>query len=329
MTKRIDQFVSENRDNVKRIDATFVPTSGQSNKNLTFGNNEIEVSTAIQIYTRPLNNTLISGHPNGNEHGSGEGESGDTRGSWTLVEDVEASESFVTSGRNALRNALAAQAGSHIGKIALGTGTSDAGPSDSALDTETARVFAWPKPGGSNNQSVAESIFLFHEHSDSNSEYAAYSAGGDIYNRITTTAVNTTEEEECRVEIEFTVTSNTLGSAVITNTGENRIAGSLRAIDTPIGLNGIVFGSGSTAPSKTDTSLATREFAKRSQVERSSETVTTRTIVFQNEPTEQPVNISEIGVEDNSGNLLWRTVIEQFEKKANMEFDAYVGFRVK
>ena len=329
MPKRIDTFVSENRTNIQRIDATFVPVSGQNNQTLTFSGNNIRVEVEIRVYTRSLNDNLVSGHPDGNTHGSGHGVAGDFRGSWSLVEDVEESDDFVQSGRNSLRDALGGSNTDYFGETAVGTGTTGAIPPDSSLESETGSAFAWGEAGSSANISVANSIFLFSEFGDSVSEYGVFSASDLLYNRITTTSVNPGDSEELRVETEFTVTGDGVGNSAITDDGEELIALTLRDSDTPVGLNEIAFGSGNAPPQESDTSLDTEEFRKNVERELSSETITAHTVVFQNEPSSQPVDIQEVGVYDNGGNLLWRTVIDQFTKNEDVEFDTFVGFSIR
>lgn len=329
MTKPIDRFVSENRQNIKKIDSTFVPISVQSSRNLSFTDNSIRVTSEIEVYTRPLNDGLVSGHPNGDVHGSGQGKSGDHRGPWSLVEDSEEARQFLKGGRNSVRDTLAAVSDSYIGKMAVGSGSSNPLPTDSSLDSENGRVFSWPNPGNESNQSEAESIFLFSEYGDDISEYSVYSAGDTIYNRIVTETVSPTEEEEVRVVSTFTVEGDGTGNSVITDIGEDRIAHSFRSIDSPIALNEMRFGDGSSTPQESDTGLDSENFSTFISRERSPETITAQAVVLEIEPSNQPVDISEIGVFDNDGNMIWRTVLDSFEKNGESKFDAFVGFRIK
>lgn len=329
MSKGIDRFVSENRDQITKINANFTPISTQSTQNLSFKDSKIEVEAEIEVYTRPLNNGLISGHPNGSVHGSGEGTSGDHRGNWSLEANTIESEDFVQTGRNNVRDVLAGDTTGAIRQTAVGTDSTGVNSGDTSLGNESGRVFAWGKQGGSTKESIAESIFLFHQFGDSVSEYGVYSDSGVLYNRIVASTVNPSAEEELRVETTFTVTGDGLGTSVITNTGEERIAASLRSVDTAIGLRDFGFGNGTSTPSKTDTSLDNQVFTKIAEQQRNPEVVTAHTVVFGFEPSTQPVDISEIGVFDNNGNLIWRTTLETFEKEEQTEFEVFAGFRAK
>lgn len=327
MTKRIDEFVSENRRDIKKIDSTFIPISGQSDKNLSFSDNEFQINVSIEVYTRPLNQALVSGHPNGDTHGSGHGESGDDRGEWTLHDDFEVSAQFVVSGRDSVGEALAGTEGAVVQETAIGNGTNEAQVTDNSLQSEVSRSSAW-KIETTGNESVVGSVFLFSETGSEVSEYGVYSGNDKLYNRITTQTNSISNEEEIRVETTFTVTGDGTGNSVITDTGEGKVAQSFVS-GTPIGIDAFAFGSGSTSPSESDTSLAVPEFDKPAQQTASPEAITARTIVFEDEPQSQPITLSEIGVEDNNGDLLWRTTLEPFEKTDSFEFTATVGFRIK
>lgn len=329
MTKGIDRFVSENRDQITNINANFTPISTQSTQNLSFRYSVIEVEVEIEVYTRPLNNSLISGHPNGSVHGSGEGTLGDNRGNWSLESITMESEDFVQTGRNNVRDVLAGDTTGAIRQTAVGTDSTGVNPGDTSLGNESGRVFAWGKEGGTTKESIAESIFLFSQFGDSVSEYGVYSDSGVLYNRIVTSTVNPSSEEELRTETTFTITADGLGSSVVTNTGEEQIAASLRSVGTAIGLREFGFGNGTSTPSKTDTSLDNELFTKIAEQQRGPEVVTAHTIVFEFEPSTQPVDISEVGVFDNNGNLIWRTTLETFEKDEQTKFEVFAGFRAK
>jgi hypothetical protein len=329
MTKRIDSFVSENRRDIHKIDSTFIPISGQSDRNLAFVDNDIRVDVSIVSYTRPLNDSLISGHPDGETHGSGYGRSGDQRGDWTVLEDSEASSQFVREGRNILRDALTGQDDTYIKRIAVGSGTGDADILDTSLESETGREFAWGDDGSSGNEITAESLFLFSEVGSDVAEYGVYSGDGRLYNRITTDTDTLSNNEELRVVISFTITGDGEGSSVITDTGEEKIADALQAVDSPIGMDEFAFGSGDSPASESDTSLDTQEFSKKVQPSTTTEQVNIETLIFEDEPSGQPVTIAEVGINDNEGDLLWRVVIEPFDKTEEFEFATSAEFQIK
>lgn len=331
MPKRIDEFVSENRQSVKQLNSTFIPISGEGNTTYSFTNNEFEITTSIKgVYTRDLGNSLISGHPTGTNHGSGHGKSGDFRTDWNLIEDTESSRKFVVDGRNIVAKGLAGKDNALIGQVSVGNGTTTAQIGDSTLESENGTVFAFPKPGANNNESIADGAFLFHEYGDTISEFGVKSGNGNLYNRITTATIDPSNEKELRIEVEFAVVQgSTTGTSAITDAGKNKVAESLRAVDTPIGLAQTVYGTGTSSASSSDLSLDNRVLAKNNARELTSESVSANTTVFTNEPATQPHDISEIGVISTDGTLYWRTVIEPFSKDSTNEFTTNITFRIK
>lgn len=328
MPKPIDRFVSENRRATRRIDSTFIQVSTNRRKQMDFGVQLITVSTTIEVYSRDLNDSLISGHPAA-KHGSGRGVSGDRRGSWSLETDTESSEDFTTGGRNNVRDSLDGTATAGIDEIAVGSGSQDADEDDTSLQTQTGRVHAWGIQGSSTDTSLARAIFLFDEYGDAISEAGVYSGGGTLFNRITFSSINPSNEKEIRVDIEFDIDGEGRGDSVITNDGLAAIAESIRDTNSQVGLETMAFGDGTTSPSKSDSALVNKLFDVNVDRLLNEEIVTTLATVFEQEPATQPVNIKEIGVFDNKSRLIWRTLTQTFEKNSNNELEVYAAFRAK
>lgn len=329
MPKGIDRYVSENREATRRIDATFVEISSQRDKNINFLNNTITIPTTIQVYTRSLNDSLISGHPNGDKHGSGFGVAGDVRGDWSLVEDVEQSEDFTENGRNSVRNVLAGETTSSMDEMAVGDGTNTASHEDTSLQSKNKRKITHVYEGENTNESVGSSYFLFAEFGDQVSEYGIFDGNGNLLNRITTNSVNPGVEEELRVDIKFTINGSGLGDSKITNDGEESIANSLRSESSTIGVNKFLFGDDDTSPAKSDTALANQTFSKVAQRQKEPETLVAHVFFTDSEPSGLPKTVKEIGIEDNNGNLLWRAIIDSFDKTSDFSFQVSSGFRTK
>lgn len=328
MAKKIEDFVSENRRDLRRVDATLVSVSSGRPLRLNMGDNGVNVPTSVKVYTRDLNDTLISGHPDGATHGSGHGVAGDRRGSWTLQTDTEASEELVRDGRNAIRDALAGDPNGDVDILAVGSDTTAASVADAALGSENGRVEVAGRQGATAEETVVEAQFLFAEYGDTIGEYGVISDGGSLMNRITTATIDPSEHKEILVEITFEVNGSGVGNSAVTNKGEEAIAESIRKHAT-VGLNKMLFGSGTSSPSKTDTALGTKEFEKNCQRVKDPEVVTGYTVVMESEPATQPHTISELGVEDNTGRLLWRADIDSFTKDDETQVEVYVGFRAK
>lgn len=328
MPKGIDRFVSENRRVNRRIESTFIQVSGKSRINLDFGVSTFDVPTSIKVYSRPLNDSLISGHPT-DKHGSGRGVSGDQRGSWTLETDAEASETFTRDGATVVADSLTGTATAAIAEIAVGDGSATASATDSALASETGRTVTWATQGSSADSTVAHGILRSTGHAGTASEFGVYSGTGNLYNRITTTAINPTTEQELKVEITFDVTGDGRGSSVITSDGEEAVAQTMRSTTETIGLDEFAFGTGTATPAKSDTTLANETFRKNVERIQNAETVTAHTVVFKNEPASQPVTLTEAGVFDNTGRLIWRTTFDGKEKNSDIELEAFAGSRAK
>ena len=327
MTKRIDEFVSENRKSVKRLDATLVPVSGETSNTLTFSSTEFNIQANIEIYERDINNTLISGHPNP-ENGSGRGLSGDFRGSYSTVSVNVLSNVFVSSGRNIVSNSLAGQDQSVINSIAVGNGDSPSESSDTELDSQNGERESW---SDSNNSQEAKTRanFLFNDYGDSVSEIGVYSQNDNIYNRLVISEINPGNDKEIAIEITFEVNENTNQQSIITQNGRNTIAQSFVANETIVPLYQYSFGTGTSEIDPSDTSLENPILQKQIQQIKSPETVTARTVVFTFEPSSQPTNFTEIGILDSNSNLVWKTNIEPYEKTENIELSVDASFRIK
>jgi len=328
MTKKIQDQVAKNRNQTRRLDAQFVNVSMQNERNLTFTNNYIEVQIQVEVYSRDLGPSLISGHPDPS-HGAGRGEAGDQRAGWTQESISVSSSQLVRGGRNAVRDALDGQTGA-VNQIGVGTGTDNAEPSDDALTTETSKKFCWGQKDSSTVTRARSSPFLFAEYGDVVQEFGVFDQNLRMMTRSTLdNALDLDNEKELRVDVTFTFTGDAIGDAVITDDGEEALADSIASVDTVVGLKEINFGTGSTDPAESDTSLAAEEIAKDCARVLDSEQISARSKLYDTEPNSQPVDLTELGVTDNNGRLLWRTLISSFEKNENFEVNTTIGFIIQ
>lgn len=328
---RIQDQVAENRRGVQQIDGRFIFVPDRRDSNLTFGRNEFQMDLEVEVYTRSLNDSLISGHPDGDSHGSGQGVAGDVRGSWSLVEDVEASAEWTREGRNAVRDALAGETGA-LDEIGVGTGSADAATDDTALGSETGDTFAYGiRSTEAFNEVRARANFLYVETGAGGqdlTEYGVFDQTGRLLGRVTTSTVTVSPSEEVRVDITVTVTGDGNGTSVITDDGEKAVADSLQLEAKTIGLDKILWGTGTATPTESDTSLANQVFEATCQRTTDLEVLTVSAPQFESQPAGQPYDYTEVGVEDNQGNLVWRTTMDPFEKTENVRFTTSVGFRI-
>jgi len=328
---RIQDQVAENRRGVQQIDGRFIFVPDRRDQNLTFGRNSFEMSLEVEVYTRPLNDSLVSGHPDGSQHGSGQGVSGDQRGAWTLQEDAEASTKWTRDGRNAVRDSLAGDTGA-ITQVAVGTSGSAAAVDDAALGAETGRTDAYGiRSTEAFNALRSRANFLFAETGESGLdpvEFGVFDSTGRLLGRVTTDAVAVGPSEEVRVDLTTTIQGGGNGSSAITDEGESAVADSLQLEAVTIGLDEMAWGTGTTAPTESDTSLGNEVYRATVSREKSLETITVSAPQFENQPAGQPYDYTEVGVFDNQGNLVWRTTMDPYEKDENTRFTTSVGFRL-
>lgn len=325
--------VARNRRDVTRLDGAFVSLPDRVQQNLRFLRNTIEMTVGLDVYTRSLNDGLYSGHPDGGQHGSGHGVAGDQRGGWTLQASGAATAQWTRDGRNAVRDALDGQTTGSIGGTAVGTGSSDASPSDSSLDAETGSAFAYGLKDATPTVR-ARSHYLYAEAGDGNpdpQEFALESAAGTTMARATTSSVvSLGPSEELRVDLTVTVSGDGSGSSAITDAGRGTVADSIQTQGTVAGLQELAWGTGTPSPSASSTSLANEVFRKNVQRSLDLETIRVSAPQFEFEPSGQPYDYTEVGVYDDSGDLFWLVDFsgDPYPKDSNTRFTTQAGFRI-
>lgn len=322
-----EQYIAKNRRLIRRREAVVVQEGNTSRQEFAFSSNLFFVDVGIEVYTRPLNRTLISGHPNGEVHGANRGEAGDGRGEWTLVEDTVTTEVFTRGGRNSLRDAFDGQY-SGIRRVALGSSTQAGTSTDSTLVEETNDRPAWgTKDDATTTRGTG--LFLFHTHGGTASEFGLYDSNGRLIARVTTPNVNATDEEEVRVSLTLSITGEGAGNSVITDEGEEAAADAIRTPAATVGLNEIAWGTGTTPFSAGDTDLSNEVYRRTASRSLALEQIRAGTFVPADEPTGlQPVEFSEIGVYDNLDRLLWATTFDPYtHEEAKGPITGSVRFR--
>ncbi len=326
--------VARNRRDVTRLDGAFVSIPDRVQQNLRFLRNTIEVQVSLEVYRRSLGNGLISGHPNGGTHGSGQGVAGDQRaGSWTLVSTTTASSNWTVGGRNAVRDALDGQQTGSIGGTAVGTSVTTAQPSDSSLGSRTGGTFAFGKDDAL-DEVRARSQYLFSEAGDGSpdpQEFGLESAGGLLMARLTTSSpVTVGQEQELRVDISCTISGSGSGSSALTNAGLGTVADSIQTQGTVAGLTDLAWGTGSPTIDPSTTSLANEVLRKACERTLDLEIIRVSREQEEFEPASQPHDYTEVGVYDDSGDLFWIIDFTQdpYPKDENTQFTTSVGFRI-
>lgn len=326
MTRRIEEFIASNDQDTKRINNTLVQLDTERQRRLTFTRITITMNIEIEaLETRGLGNSLISGHPDP-EHGSGRGEGGDHRGGWSEQALSNITATFVIDGRNIVSEALNGVQGKELSEMGIGEGARVASPADTQLVEPTETRFGWTEAGDNGNETDFTSQFLFADVSQP-SELGLFSSDGELYGRVTFDQF--TSNQEIRISSTINVEGATPGNSVVTNDGRAAIAESIRSTDSPIGIENIVFGSSDTLPDQTDSSLGTEEFSQIGERSTGSQNITIQSIIPESTPSTQPVNINEIGVETNTGLLVWRTTLDTVEKTDELAMTTLVSFDIR
>jgi hypothetical protein len=217
-----------------------------------------------------------------------------------------------------------------VNQIGVGTGTGNAAPGYEVLTSETSKNFCWGQKDSPSVTRARSSPFLFAEYGDVVQEFGVFDQNLRMMTRSTIdSALDLDNEKELRVDVTFSFNGDAIGDAVITDDGEEALADSIASVDTIVGLQEINFGTGSTDPTESDTSLAAEEIAKDCARALDSEQITAQTKLYDAEPSTQPVNLTELGVTDNNGRLIWRTLISSFEKNDNFEVNTTIGFIIQ
>jgi len=328
MVKGADKYISENRSDIRNTQANFIEVTDRgASRDLSFPRNTVEVTVQVEVYKRDLNSSLISGHPNGSAHGSGHGEAGDGRGEWSLVRSSASSAAWTKDGRNAIRDALNGDVGG-IKQAVLGHGSRDASNGDADLQDRQATVYATGTKDD-RNTTRGHGLFLFHEHGDAATEFGLLDDSGRLLCRVTVDDVAPTAEEEVRAEVVLTFEGDATGDSVITDDGEGTVADAIRLDSVTVGLLEMAWGTGTTAFSKSDTALTSEVARTNVARELDLETIRASGKLYESEPASQPVDLSEVGVFDNNGNLFWATTFASEEKDSSAPLTTTVGFRFK
>lgn len=326
MPRRIEETVAENRAGQKRLEGYAIEVSSDATRDYVFTGNTVEVLVSVDVYTRPLRSTLIMGHPDAAQ-GMGRGDLGDNRGSWSQVGATEQSGEFTSDGRLAVVDALAGN-NNGITRVVAGTDSTDAGTGDSALESESGDTFAFGIKQAS-NITRARGPFLFHEFGDTVSEVGVEDKDGNLMARLTLSTVDPTSGQEFKAEIDLEFQGSGIGDSVVTDTGETALANSIKVLGETVGLYEVALGTGTATPQKSNTTLNNEQDRKLAERETGGETIRGTTKWYKNEPSpEQPLDVSELGVFDFDGNLVWHGVFESFEKNDSFPFRGGAQFRI-
>lgn len=326
--RRIENTVAENRRSARQLETYEVEVDQRPSRDYSFDGSVVEVNVRAEVYTRPLQSTLVFGHPDASQ-GFGRGTFGDRRGDWSLVESVSQTEGeFTKGGREAVADALEG-AISGLDTAVVGDGTSTASTGDTALDSQQGARPAWGNKGAS-NETIGVGEFRFSEYGDIINEIGIEGNDGSLLTRLTTSGVDPTSSQEVRVDIIMEFVGDGVADAVITSDGEAAIADSIKTVHETVGLKEMAIGTGTADPSKSDTSLANEVGRKDCARDRQTEQVRAFIKWYKNEPSGQPYDVTEMGVFDNSATprLVFRVTFDSFLKDSNVSPTTGASIRI-
>lgn len=327
MTKGVDQYVAENRQRIRQVDRRFIQVDSNQNRTLTFGPSTVDVDVGVELYTRPTGDQIITGHADA-AHGFGRGTFGDDKGAWSLVTDATATAEFTKLGRKAVAESLNGDTGA-VERAVAGVDTSSAATGDTALGNETARAPTFASAAG--NQTTATAVFDAADWVGDGGEFGIEDADGRLLARVTVDPAGYAIASDAEVKgvVTLTFAGDGIGKSVVTSDGEAAIAESMASAKATVGPSEWAFGTGSTEFTKASSSLSAEVFRKPVARQAGRDRVTVSASVFEKDATTTPTltgdhsyDLSEGGIVDNSGRLIWATTFRTTTKDDDTALDA-------
>ncbi|AFH22013.1 hypothetical protein OSG_eHP14_00165 [environmental Halophage eHP-14] len=282
MPNQLEDEVVQNNQNLGREAArNRIPTPNAQSTIATTAT--VSVDATITIYTRPLNDSLVLGNPDEATHGLGRGKLGDQRGSWTQQDQV--STTLDRDGQRAIAEALSG---------------SDTTIAEATVGDEL--VNAW-QIDDSDTETRARSSFRFSESPDSVTSPELRDNQGRTVASASLSGVSADENTEVRCDVSLAFSDNSGTNAAVTDLAT--VTDALDdAGDTRIG--GIALGTDDTTPSQSDSSLGTEVLRKPGDRSAVGSSAVVEIVAIREEPTSQPHDIVELGILNQSQNLVSR-----------------------
>lgn len=308
---RVEDFVSGNQRGVGRLESYFVDATETRALELTFSGNNCMVRVDAVVYERDRGERLHIGSPH-EENAIGRGGIGTVYGDWSELTDERVPGTFTVDGRTTVVDSLRGiENGIH--SLATGRGEEPATRSDESLEDETDRRRAWRHDTGRHEVTAVRQFSSIL--TDELGEAGVIDREGRLMARLTYGDVeSSTAVVDYRVEIALAFESQTTGDAVLTDVGLEAITDSVSQSEEVVGIDRAVIGTSEELPDASDTDLDERLDAKAVERRPRSDWISAVTIWFEDEPDGHPHELREIGLEDNEGRLIWRTVFETEEK---------------
>lgn len=309
MGRDIEREIAANRSQIGRALANSRRPAAQSSAGLVLAPVPVAVDVEMDLYTRPLHDTLVVGHPDADAHGWGDGgRIGDRRGSWTLQETV--TPSLERDGRRAIADALV---------------DTDVGLGRASSGSDVVHAFGIDAGPG---KTTGRASWRFDELPDPVAAPDVRVADGRV---IATGSTSTTVDDEHELRLDATVTvsdDSYTGDSAIQN--PETVAEALRTDDNALRLDEIALGTGNASPTTAGTSLDTETFRRQAAPTQSGLSAIVQTAVFQGEPTGAsfPTTLRELAVIDTNGDQVLRAVFGAQQKREQQRLRARSGIRI-
>lgn len=311
MPKSVDEYVAENSKRIRDVDSRFVQVDSNRARDLSFGSNFFEVTVEVEVYKRSTGDQVVFGHPDGSK-GFGRGTFGDDRGAWSLITDVEASADFTRQGRKAAAEALDGKAGA-VERGAIGGDTTTVSTQDTSLGAETGRRDTFASRLG--NTTRTTTLYAATDVVGVPGELGVFDGDGRLLARVTVNiadgAIDPTDEVRGVVTLTFEGSGN--GKAVITDDGQEALAAALRSPKSVVGPSEFAFGDGDTDFDESDSSLTSEVTRKNAGRDTGRDRVSSFTRLSEADMSSISVDLSEVGLFDNDGRMLWATTFRAIQ----------------
>lgn len=299
MPREIADEINANRQQIGRaLAGDRIATPSQS-IDLTLSPIPVSVSATVDIYTRPVNDTALVGHPD-DGNGWGRGRVGDYRGDWTQQESVTGE--VTRDGRQAIADALVTGT-PRLSGSAAGLGVVDAFGLDDSTTTTRSRA-----------------SFLFNQSPDTVSSVDVRTSDGRVVAEGSLSGVAAGSQTEVRVDVtlSFADASRSASETVRVDV----IADALRTRKREtITLAAAAFVA--------DTGTSTVPVRKNAATQARGASAVAESVLFRSEPNDQPADIILFGVLDNNGDVVTGTEFSPQEKTDRLRIRAKSGVVIR
>lgn len=325
MPKNIDQFVAENRRQIRNTTGRFLQADTGRERSLFFGVSRVRVEADVTVSKRDTGDQVVVGHA-ADSKGFGRGTFGDDKGEFAALSNAKESESKVGDGLSTIASILNGAAIAFSG-VGYGYGDGSATRKDDGLETRAASVLL-NSLTQSGNTLTADAIVGSTAVVGDTFELSADLSNGDILSRST---FNTTlsDTDELRVDVDVTVEGFGRGNSIFTDAGEGAIASAIAEDTSSTVFDAFAYSETDNIDTSTVT-LPDKVFEKASVG--AVEGVTTSTsarVEPEDTPDDKlPVDIIEAAAVDGDNTVVWATTFRDITVDADTEFTTEVEYRV-